>query len=104
MNPMLKAALDVASGGRAMHVGAMVSGDPEQYRAAGELLDEAVAELRRGFDSAQQDAQRSQGELDAWLPIAMRLLPLTQLLANEANEAWAAFARTMRELAARGRA
>lgn len=104
MNPMLKAALDVASGGRAMHVGAMISGDAEQYRAAGELLDEAVRELRAGFDNAQQDAQRDQASLDAWLPVASRLLPLTQLLANEANDAWTAFARTVRQTAARGRA
>jgi 1,2-phenylacetyl-CoA epoxidase catalytic subunit len=97
----LASALDLVTAARVAYVRAMVDGTSEAWRHAGELLDEAIAQLQRGMDAQQQSAQRSQEGLNEWYPRAQRLQDLRHVLQQEANAAWNRFLLELRAIAGR---
>ncbi len=101
MIPKLIAALELVTAARVAFVTAMVQGTTEAWRHAGELLDEAIAELQRGMDAQQQDAQRSQEGMDEWGGRSQRLQDLRYALQAEANTAWNRFLLEVRRVAGR---
>lgn len=101
MITQLATALDLVTAARVAFVRAMVDGTPEAWRHAGELLDEAIAQLQRGMDAQQQQAQRSQEGMDEWGGRSQRLQDLRYALQSEANTAWNRYLNEVRRVAGR---